>query len=176
MANWLQFDRISHWEVSVLHGFQYDSITDTDIAEALQDRDRLMNVDCNIDWENDRWLARNEEIQDSKKHAYRVASLIEAMTSGRLLQKSINLDTYSNGSCCSCVCDGHHRIRALQYLGLQAGPFSLSGLVDALEELVAIAGVVAPRGSEKYVAAELLVTTHEDIVMTELAKKTPKPK
>lgn len=171
MANWLKFKKIEDWEVLTLLGFQYDSITDDQIARAIGDLETLKNVDPSIDWEDDRWLSRCKSVPDDQKHAYRVAALVKAFMSSSPMQESITLDTFSNGQCCSCVSNGHHRIRALQYLGMEQGPFNLSGIVSHLENLVSIAGSECPSEFRKYFSQKLLTGDADDIVIRKTKRR-----
>jgi hypothetical protein len=163
MANWLDFQKMQDWDYLFFTGFQYDDIPDAHIDEALADVTNLNQVNPALDWEGDSWLAGNESIPSSRKHAYRVAALVHAFRTGELLKKGISLDTFHVQKCRSCVGDGHHRVRALQYLGLTAGPFWLGGHVDALEALVEIAGTVPPPDAARYCAPKLLSLESDDI-------------
>lgn len=164
MANWLKLDKIEQWDYLFLLGFQYDSVTDAAIEAALLDFEQLAQVDPNLDWEDDVWLSRNTNIDDSNKHAYRVAALVHAMCTGHPIENAIELDTYNVSRCLSCIGNGHHRIRAIQYLNIPAAPFSLSGHVDPLEELVTLAGVDGPGGAfEQFFAPHLLEVDEWDI-------------
>lgn len=162
MANWLTLSKICEWEGAIHPGFQYDSITDSEITSALND-DYNSEIDPNLDWENDSELYFNESIPEEFKHSYRVAALVRDFRNGNLMHRSIELDTYVMGTCRSCVPNGHHRIRALQYLGLLSAPFGLSGHVDILEDLVAIAGTTCPPEAYQYVSADLLTQDDNDI-------------
>jgi hypothetical protein len=144
MANWLDFSSIANWDWVCISGFQYDSVTDDEISRALAQSEIIDNVDPNIDFEDDEWLADTDRISDDQKHAFRVAALVAMIRRGGKLREPIILDTFNVRQCCSCVANGHHRVRALQYLGYAAGPFSLSGTVSLLKELVAVAGVAPP--------------------------------
>lgn len=172
MANWLKFKKIEDWETLTLLGFQYDSITDEQIGRAIGDLETLKDVDTSIDWEDDRWLSRCTTVPEDQKHTYRIAALVNAFTSSSPMQKSITLDTFSDGQCCSCVTNGHHRVRALQYLGMEQGPFNLNGIVDQLENLVSIAGSECPEEFKKYFSKKLLKRYAEDIAIRKMNPKT----
>jgi hypothetical protein len=100
------------------------------------------------------------------KHAYRVAALVRAFRAGERMHRTISVDTFTNGQCSSCICNGHHRIRALQFMGVPAGPFGLSGLLDELEGLVLLAGAQCPADAESYFAPALLQTETDDVIPT----------
>lgn len=140
MSNWLAINKIENWDFSVLLGFQYDDIPDEHIEDALNDSKLLPLVDAKKDWEDDHFLAETPQIPDARKHAYRVAAIIDSIRRGERISHAIELSTFANGNCVSCVTNGHHRIRAFQFLGLTAAPFSLDGMVDELERLVTVAG------------------------------------
>lgn len=155
------------WDFPFHRGFQYDDITDEHIAAALVDVDNLACVLPDIEWQCDGWLERNQTIPAGRKHAYRVAALVHAFRGENVLKNGISLDTFCVSQCCSCVPDGHHRIRALQYLGFPAGPFWLGGHVEPLEDLVRLAGTTPPPGIQQYCEASLLVTAApDDIVLS----------
>lgn len=162
MANWLLFDKLRGWE-SPLPLFQYDGVPDTDIAKALSDLGSLSRVDVHIDWEEDVWLARATHVPEHLKHAYRVAALVHHLRSGALLCNPIELDTFAMHTCGCGVTNGHHRIRALQFLGVPFGPFSLSGYLKPLEDLVQHAGIAAPLDSSTYFHPRLLLSSPDDV-------------
>jgi hypothetical protein len=164
MANWLNFEKLREWDFPAYVGFAYDWITDDDIRAALADEAHLDHVDPAIDWEDDRWLAACTDIAATMKHAYRVASLVRAFRAGDRMHRTISVDTFTNGRCTGCIGNGHHRIRALQFLGVPAGPFGLSGLLDELEKLVLLAGTACPPDAECYFAPTLLQAETDDVI------------
>ena len=166
MANWLNFNMVSELHGDCYPGYQYDSISDAVIADALVDTQVINNIDTGIDWQDDRWLSVLTTVPESRKHAYRVAALVRELQLGGKLKSAISLDTFSNVHCCNSISDGHHRVRALQYLDMASGPFSLSGELDVLEDMVAIAGAVCPTNCASMFSPSLLVTNHDDIVLT----------
>lgn len=163
MANWLEFKKIALWEYPVFHGFAYDHIPDDKIKAAV-DHPLLEQVNVSLDWEDDEFLVNEQRIPEEDKHAFRVAALVKSFSSGQPMQESIELDTFSIGQCASCVPNGHHRVRALQYLGLTAGPFALSGSLDELEGLVILAGRKAPDEAINFVETHLMQTTEDDVL------------
>lgn len=162
MANWLKFDKIEEWDHLVIPGFQYDYITDEHIAAALEDTEALSKVDTRIDWEDDRWLSQCMTIPDDRKHAYRVAAIVKQLENGGKLTKGISLDTFANGQCCSCVNNGHHRVRALQYMGMKEGPFTMSGYCSLLEDLIRVAGSECPQEFKGYFEDQLILLQPDD--------------
>lgn len=164
MANWLVFERVKAWEAAVLPLFQYDRVTDADIAAALADDANLQHVDTRIEWEDDDWLRANTAIPESRKHAYRVAALVKAFQSGEVMTRPIFLDTFLLDRCGCGVGDGHHRIRALQFLGVPAGPFALSGHLTPLEDLVRTAGCTLPQEHAAFFAQRFHAPEEDDVV------------
>jgi len=144
MANWLTFENVKAWRATPQPFFQYDSIPDEHISAALTNLAVLSRVDTRLEWEDDRWLRACRAVPDEHKHAYRVAALVRELRDGGALQQPIMLDTFLLGQCGCAIGNGHHRIRALQYLGVPCGPFSLSGYLAPLEELVRLAGTTVP--------------------------------
>jgi hypothetical protein len=163
MANWLTLSKIEQWDRLFFLGFQYDEIPNEVIAEALCDPAKLAFVDCTVEWQEDRWLSAEKTIPDSKKHAYRIAAIVRALEAGDGMQKAVTLDTFSAARCRSAISDGHHRIRALQYLGLDCAPFSLGGVVSELRKLVDLAGATCPAGATKFFSQQLLAQEADDI-------------
>lgn len=129
------FESLTHWDYILFHGFQYDGVTDALIEEAFEHPD-LMKVDPTIGWEDDIFLL-NHSMRDELKHPMRIARIIECLLSGELLYP-IEIDMFCVDKCLSCVTDGHHRVRSLQYMGFDAAPFSISGYMDSIDELLAI--------------------------------------
>lgn len=163
MANWLHFEKMKEWDSAVLPFFQYDAISDDLITQALQNQAVLQHVNPTLDWEDDHWLTACATVSDEHKHAYRVAALVQAFRNGQPMHSSIHLDTFNLG-CCGCgVSNGHHRIRALQYLGVPCGPFGLSGYLDPLEDLVRLAGMELPSEFSSYFDEHLLQTSEDDV-------------
>lgn len=163
MANWLVFEQVKAWDAAVLPLFQYDGVTDEAIAAALSDEANLSHVNPSIDWEDDHWLQACTTIPVEHKHAYRVAALVRAFQAGSSMSRPIYLDTFLLGQCGCGVGDGHHRIRALQFLGVPAGPFALSGYTTLLNELVRTAGCAVPQEHAKYFASRFLAPEDDDV-------------
>lgn len=165
MANWLNLMQLQAWDGFVLRGFQYDRVSDVAIQEALNDRDAMTHIRAASDWQDDEWLASNKQIPEGHKHAYRIAALVHELQNGGVLKNAVELDTFMAGRCLSAIPDGHHRLRALQFLGFKEAPFSLSGRMDELEDLVAFAGVPLPIGIPytAYFSAELLSQSQFDV-------------
>ena len=129
----ITFDKISKWEYPVYIGFQYDDITNDQINTALNSQ-LLDNVDPNIDWEDDTYLDNYNELDGLMKHAFRVAAIIKALKNGGLV-KPVSIDITGKQDCCSCVSNGHHRIRALQYQLFDFFPAYCSGYVDEIKKI-----------------------------------------
>jgi hypothetical protein len=165
MANWLNFEKVKTWSVTPLPFFQYDPIPDELIAQALADTAVLAQVDTQIDWEDDRWLRQCRDVPDEHKHAYRVAALVKELLTGSRLRHAIMMDTFLLGQCGCGIGNGHHRIRALQYLGVPCGPFGLSGYLDPLEDLVRTAGATVPDEFKHLFSPELLAAAPDDVVL-----------
>ena len=163
MANWLNLKKLEHWEFPLFQGFQYDRVDDKAIAAALADFENLSQVNPLLDWEDDQWLDENELIPDENKHAYRVAALVYQFQHGHPMQQGISLDTFLANKCCSCISNGHHRIRALQFLGVKVAPFELGGPVKPLEQLLKLAGdtYLSPE-TQKYFSQQLLSPSSDD--------------
>ena len=163
MANWLNLKKLEDWEFPMFQGFQYDHIEDATIASALADFENLAQVDPLLDWEDDHWLSENQNIPDEHKHAYRVAALVHQFQHGHPMQHGISLDTFLANKCCSCIPNGHHRIRALQFLGVNIVPFELGGSVKTLEQLLQLAGEPNPSPeTQKYFSQQLLTPSSDD--------------
>lgn len=168
MANWLDLNKLQEWPDIVFLGYQYDEIADTDIEAALVDVATLTQVNPSIDWEDDRWLSRTRAVPQHLKHAYRIAALVKTFREGGRMHDAIELDTYCMVQCRSSIPNGHHRIRALQFLKHDCAPFSLSGSVELLERLVAVAGVESPANASAWCVDSLISPADDDI-------RLPKP-
>lgn len=164
MANWLSLQKLREWDYPAWALFQYDTVTDAQITKALADP-RVAEVDTALDWEDDTWLARNPDIQDDEKHAYRVAAIVRQLTTDAPLREPVMLDTYSVASCGCCITNGHHRLRALEYIGMPAAPFALAGDLDALEDLVRLAGVQPVNEWQLHFEAHFWVPAEDDVTV-----------
>jgi hypothetical protein len=169
MANWLTFEKVKAWSATPLRLFQYDSVPDELISRALADTVVLDHVDTSLDWEDDRWLRACQAVPDEHKHAYRVAALVRELRAGGKLRRPILIDTFMLGRCGCGIDNGHHRIRALQYLGVPCGPFGLSGYLGPLEELVRLAGTKVPGEFAHFFSPQLLEAQPDDVVLEESA-------
>ena len=130
-VSWISFEKIKNWTHPVRKGFQYDSISNELIVMALA-HPYLNKIDISIDWEDDHALREQKDIHEELKHPLRIAKLIEHIRNDGGINP-VDLDTYSN--CCSCICNGHHRIRALQFLGYDCFPAYCSGIVSLINDL-----------------------------------------
>ena len=162
MANWLQFNKIELWDSVGITGFQYNEVSDAEIQAALYSP-HLPHINTALDWEDDDWLADHMTITPNKKHAYRVAALVADLRAGLGLATAIELDTFSAMRCCSCVPNGHHRIRALQFLGVPCGPFSLAGNLKELSALVRLAQLPCPPEFTHFFRSALLLKNNQDV-------------
>jgi len=110
-------------------GFAYDFITDDEIITAFS---YISYCDIEKEWQDDITLYETKMVPDSIKHAIRIAALVEAIRDGKGIDP-VAFDTYAHLSP-SCIYDGNHRIRALQYLKFDFFPANLSGLVTELNK------------------------------------------
>ncbi len=163
MANWLDFNKVSEFSEDWVSGYNYDEITDSQIKRALADNKVIVNIDTTLDWQCDSWLSQLTTVPESSKHSYRVAAIVRELQSGGQLNSAITIDTFSSFKCCNSIPDGHHRVRALQYLGMTCGPFSLGGDCDILEALVEMAGVSGPGIFSNMFSSKLLEVCCDDI-------------
>lgn len=125
----------------VLFGqFQYDYITDDQINLALSNIELLSKVNPKLDWEVDYFLYSTDECTEEMKHAYRVASVINSILSEGI-ENPVEFDTFSMFKCHSCITNGHHRVRALQFLKINILPLSMSGSCDIIDYVLQQCGV-----------------------------------
>lgn len=120
--------------------FQYDHVSDKQILEALNDVESLSKVNPDLDWEDDSFLYDTDTVKEEDKHAYRIAALIRSIQKEGV-KHAIEFDTFSMDRCLSSIPNGHHRIRALQYLSIDIVPFCMNGHLDLIEPILAYAGV-----------------------------------
>lgn len=118
----------------LFNGFQYDSITDEDIKYCLN-LDFLDKINIDIDWEDDYFLYNTNIVPESLKHAVRIAKIVQCILNGNFLMNPVSFDTFSEYNCLSCINNGHHRIRALQFLGYEGFPVTLSGELDFIDSI-----------------------------------------
>ena len=102
--------------------YAYEDITDAAIAKSIS---FAHTVDLTVDWEED------------CDHALRIAALVLLVESGvRLKPISMEFcDTVKEPNLCL---DGHHRVRAYQYLELDGFYASGGGYVDEMKKFAAI--------------------------------------
>lgn len=123
------------WEYPIWKGYQYDNITDTEIEKVLSNyQNILLKINPNLDWEDDYYLRECLDIPDELKHAARIAKLVQVILIGNKVTP-ITIDTFSVDNCKNCIPNGHHRIRALQYLKYDRFPASLSGYTYLIKQL-----------------------------------------
>ncbi|CAH6993054.1 hypothetical protein VCHA53O466_140160 [Vibrio chagasii] len=135
-VQWPRFSKIADLYIC-LTGFQYDYVTDADIEFCLQ-HPLLDVIDINLDWEADDFLAESEAISEDLKHALRIARLVKDIKAGDFVMNAVEFDTYVSDRCKSCISNGHHRIRALQYLGFTGFPATMSGDEDFIDDIGAL--------------------------------------
>jgi hypothetical protein len=133
-AVFVKFKDLLNWDFITLKGFQYDSVTNNDIALCLNNPD-LNKINISLDWEDDQYLFNAKHIENNLKHAMRIAALIVEFNKPDSSIEPVDIDTVSVNQCLSAITNGHHRIRALQYLGYNGFPSYLSGYCSMLEEL-----------------------------------------
>lgn len=136
-VNFLSLEKMRTWDYPVFRAFQYDDVSDEQISAALKDIESIKLVDPLIDWEDDDYLSKNNIIEENLKHAYRVASIVLSIKDKGILS-AIEIDTYSCNKCGFCIPNGHHRIRAFEFMGIDVVPFSLNGECDIIEDLCAL--------------------------------------
>lgn len=139
--NYLSIKRMRDWDAPIFRSFQYDDITDEQINSALVDLDNLGQVNPKIDWQDDMFLFKHENIDNEMTHAYRIAALVMELKDNPVFDWPIEFDTFSIEQCGFCIPNGHHRIRAAEFLGIDVVPFSLNGHLDLIDELIALADI-----------------------------------
>lgn len=116
---WISFEEFKTW--GYYNGFAYDDISDDEITQVLEnDRFIVESVNLNKGWQT--------QVNNIETHIHRIAKLTQEIgILGIKKEYSISMTVSFNGffsrfyfnafKCPSLICDGHHRIRALQYLG-----------------------------------------------------------
>jgi len=100
-ANFLSLSKMRTWTFPIFNTFQYDKISDNEIAAAIEDIENINLVNPLIDWEDDQFLTKNVRISDSIKHAYRVAAIALSIKEVDILS-AISLNTAHSIRCGSC--------------------------------------------------------------------------
>lgn len=113
--------------------FAYDHISDPDIARALDEMNGLDLIhELASPWEGDGKSQSASLDTLSLFHARRVAIFVSALRKG-IVFPPVQMDTMS--SCFGWIVDGHHRIRAFEFLGVFHVPAEVSGYVKVIDEL-----------------------------------------
>lgn len=134
---YISFKKIKSWDKYC--GFVYDYITDEqiDIAmEFLTDYPDIKNdIDISVNFLDDTFINKIKDTQSLIfAHSCRISMLVE-------IAKHQQLDPVLFDTECSVtdvysgVTDGHHRIRALQYLKREVFPASCAGYVNTIDSL-----------------------------------------
>lgn len=132
-VNMISFKQFRNWEM--FNGFQYDWIMNKRHIEPALNYHNLHLIDPNIDWEDDVFLMEDSSIREGLKHPVRVAALIKLVLNGGGVVP-ISIDTFTSHICRSCIPNGHHRVRMLQYLKYTHFPAYCCGDVDLIDPLV----------------------------------------
>lgn len=133
--DWIYFDKIASWDFPIYTGFAYDEITDEEINKALEQLSQH-SIDVDQDWEDDIYL-HNLDIEPKLKHALRIAKLVELIKLGQPI-RPVTLDTIHRYNCGSCISNGNHRIRAIQYCGFDKFPAYCSGVVEEINKILTL--------------------------------------
>jgi hypothetical protein len=133
-VNLIPFEALAQWKYPFIQGFQYDDITDSLIDQALFST-IVDKVNIDIEHEDDKFLLK-ANYPEEYKHALRIAAIVKHLHRGGKLNKPIEIDTFWINTCCSCIGDGHHRLRALQYVKADCFVASLSGEIQELDKLI----------------------------------------
>ncbi|WP_199438674.1 hypothetical protein [Vibrio owensii] len=138
-VEFLAFSAFSKYKFSI-PGFAYDHINNDIIEKALQSEE-FENVNINCGWEQDTYLLNASHLDDEFKHALRIAKIINLILDGTFKFTPVNFDTHYIEKCMSGISDGHHRIRALRYLGYSEIPCYLSGSEQIIDELLYLTSI-----------------------------------
>ena len=99
----------------------------------------LLKTDLSRDWQDDIFEITPDYTQyptlRMDYHPLRVRAFIEHLSNGDWIAP-VTLYTSDFRYCPNCVSDGHHRIRALQYMGYTHFPAYCSGLINEIERIV----------------------------------------
>lgn len=138
--DYLSIKKLREWDWPMHKAFNYDDVTDEQIAAALADQDNLDRVDVKKDWECDGFLNSRFGFGEQTTHIYRIAAIAKSLINNPILNMPIEFDTFCGDDYGFCVHNGHHRIRAAEFIGLDVLPFSLSGYIEILDDLIEFAG------------------------------------
>ena len=134
---YISFKKIEKWDK--YSGFVYDFITDkqiefaTEILKQYPEIKQNLNIDVNFldDKHMENYKTEQELIF---MHSCRISILIDIAKNNSLIP--VVFDTIANVvDNYSGVLDGHHRIRALQYLKRLIFPAYCSGYVDEIDSI-----------------------------------------
>jgi len=131
----VSFTQLSRWKHPIIRGYAYSYITNKMIEQArFHPYFSMVNVQKEHEDDNS---GNNFYISMEIWHAIRIAKLAECI-SFEGLKKAIIIDTMTNANAIMCIPDGHHRIRAMQYLGHTAFYAGISGFCKDIEQLLRI--------------------------------------
>jgi len=123
--SWISFEKFlsSQW----CCGFAYDWVTDEDISKAAPASTVELAQDWQDVWEED----GNNTWQEF--HAARIKGLVNLLCDGTGV-KPVDLDLLNDSL--SSIPDGHHRIRAFQFLKSPVFPAYAQGLTDEIDKVL----------------------------------------
>ena len=132
----ISFKKIEKWDK--YSGFVYDFITDEQIefsTEILKRYPAIKNkLNIGVNWLDDPYMEVVNDLELFTLHAWRISLLIDIAKKEQLTP--VVFDTISNVvNVYSGVLDGHHRIRALQYLNRPVFPGYCSGYADEIDSI-----------------------------------------
>lgn len=135
-VDWISFEKIRNWSFSLIPGFAYDNVRDSEIEEAIN-LQMFENIDISKDWQDCRNLSYYNGNSSSSYnfHILRIAKLVSIIVAGTAI-RPITIDTFCRYSCPSCVSDGNHRLRAMEFIGnFDVFPAFCNGNIEVLSEI-----------------------------------------
>lgn len=118
--SWVSFEKFQ--QTDWFQGFAYDEISDKEIDNAEPDPN--IHQEWQDLYENQNW---------NEFHARRIKALAQIIQNGQKIDPVI-IDI--GGLERSGIIDGHHRIRALQYLNFKVFPVCLQGLTSEIKKIM----------------------------------------
>lgn len=141
----LSFQALERWEYPLHREFSYDYIGDSEIEAALA------SPELDAFQLSKSWVDRTDNHStgaDNPIHPLIIAKLVsEFRKGGNAHPIRIEAAEDIRSECGFCVPDGHHRLRALQFLGRSSFEATLDGDEIALKQLLDLESL--PEGERK---------------------------
>lgn len=116
-TEFIEFADLASWEIPQVPGFMYSNVSSALITKAFNHPDLKYVKSMDVPYEQDTFLVNHPVFSEKKKHAMRIAKIVDSLYEGALFPPVIlDISADSMHKCHTCMPVGHHRVRALQYM------------------------------------------------------------